>query len=232
MYSIPADVLKPGNNLVVVKVEDSQGWGGFSGEPEQMFVQLGNRKTSLAGNWRYQVEKEFDQGNSPFAGTTLADALMENYWNKPAQAQTPAALADTGEEETRSETQVVQIKTVKNAMKYDISEFVVEAGKPVKIVFENPDFMQHNLLIVQIGSLETVGAAADQLATDPEGAEQAYVPSIPEVLFSTPLADPEETFELTFIAPDEPGAYPFVCTFPGHWRSMQGTMSVVEAEEI
>lgn len=117
-------------------------------------------------------------------------------------------------------------------MKYDISEFVVEAGKPVKIIFENPDFMQHNLLITQPGKLEVVGAAADKLATTPEGAEKDYIPEIPEVLFSTPLVDPEKTVELSFIAPEQPGAYPFVCTFPGHWRIMQGVMKVVGSESI
>lgn len=168
-----------------------------------------------------------EAGYPDFEGTTVADALMDNYWNKPDQEKTPP-VAVTSEEET----QVIEIKTVKNAMQYDISEFTVEAGKPVKIVFENPDFMQHNLIIAQVGSLETVGAAADKLATDPQGAEQGYVPRIPEVLFSTPLADPQQTLELTFVAPDTPGEYPFVCTFPGHWRIMQGTMKVVSAENI
>ncbi len=226
-YQIPANLLKSGNNLMVVKVEDYRGWGGFGGKPEQMYVQTGSNKSSLAGNWKYQIEKEFKQGSSPFEGTTLADALMENYWNKPAQSSTTTMLASNVEE-----TQVVQIKTVKNAMKYDLSEFVVEAGKPVKIVFENPDFMQHNLIIAQQGALEIVGAAADKLATDPQGAEQEYVPKIPEVLFSTPLIDPEQTVELTFVAPDKPGEYPFICTFPGHWRIMQGTMKVVNANVI
>ncbi|MCH8962102.1 MAG: hypothetical protein IH820_12455 [Bacteroidetes bacterium] len=32
---------------------------------------------------------------------------------------------------------------------------------------------------------------------------------------------------LTFTAPTEPGDYPYVCTFPGHWRTMQGVMQVV-----
>ena len=63
-------------------------------------------------------------------------------------------------------------------MKYDLKTFTVEAGKPVEIIFENPDFMQHNLLIVQPGSLETVGKAADKLASDPKGAEMNYVPDL------------------------------------------------------
>ncbi len=29
-----------------------------------------------------------------------------------------------------------------------------------------------------------------------------------------------------FTAPKEPGEYPYVCTFPGHWRLMKGVMTV------
>jgi azurin len=107
-----------------------------------------------------------------------------------------------------------------------LKEFTVEAGKPVEIIFENPDFMQHNLLITQIGSLETVGKAADKMAGDPKGAEKNYVPELPEVLFSTKLVNPQQTVTLRFIAPTKAGDYPFVCTFPGHWSIMNGTMKV------
>jgi azurin len=31
---------------------------------------------------------------------------------------------------------------------------------------------------------------------------------------------------LTFKVPDAVGDYPYVCTFPGHWRIMKGTMQV------
>ncbi len=226
IYDIPTDVLKAGQNLVVVRLEDTQGWGGFAGKPEQMFLQTSGQKTSLAGNWKYQVEKEYKEGASSFEGTTLADALMDTYWNRPAQQATAVAAVSDKDE------QVVHIQTVKNAMKYDVGEFSVEAGKPVKIVFDNPDFMQHNLVIGQQGKLEVIGAAADAIATDPQGAEKNYVPDIPEVLYSTPLIDPQGSVELSFIAPDKPGEYPFVCTFPGHWRVMQGTMKVTGSDAI
>ena len=70
-------------------------------------------------------------------------------------------------------------------MKYDIKDFTVKAGETVEIVFTNPDFMQHNLLIIQPGQLEVVGAAADELARSPDGAEKNYVPEIPQVLYNT-----------------------------------------------
>jgi azurin len=30
------------------------------------------------------------------------------------------------------------------------------------------------------------------------------------------------------VVPDQAGDYPFVCTFPGHWRLMTGIMKVVK----
>jgi azurin len=112
-------------------------------------------------------------------------------------------------------------------MKYDKISFDVPAGKPVEIVFNNPDFMQHNVVIGAMGSMKIIGAAADAIASDPKGAEMNYVPRIPEVLFSTRLVNPQETITLSFIAPDKPGEYPFVCTFPGHWSVMNGVMKVM-----
>jgi azurin len=52
------------------------------------------------------------------------------------------------------------------------------------------------------------------------------VPSIPQVIAATPLVNPDGTYRLRFTAPAQPGAYPFVCTFPGHWRVMNGVMQV------
>ncbi len=122
--------------------------------------------------------------------------------------------------------QVIKIKAVREAMKFDLKEFKVKAGAAVEIVFENPDAMQHNLVIGTQKSMEKIGLAADKMITDEKGAEKNYVPDIPEVLFSTPLVNPDQTYRLKFTAPDKVGNYPFVCTFPGHWRIMFGTMKV------
>ena len=127
---------------------------------------------------------------------------------------------------------VIKLKVIKNEMKYDLKEFTVEAGKPVEIIFENPDFMQHNLVIAQIGSLETVGQAADKMASDPNGAEKHYVPALPQVLFATKLVNPQQTETLRFVAPAKVGDYPYVCTFPGHWSIMNGVMKVVPAKSL
>lgn len=126
------------------------------------------------------------------------------------------------------ELQVIRIKAIREAMKYDITRFIVKAGKPVEIIFENPDAMQHNIIFGKPGSLEKIGSAADQMITRQDAAEKNYIPAIPEIIASTPLVNPDEVYRLKFRAPEVPGEYPYVCTFPGHWRLMAGTMIVTE----
>ena len=90
----------------------------------------------------------------------------------------------------------------------------------------NNDFMQHNLLIGKVGSLEVIGKAADELARDPKGIDINFIPKIPEIIAATPLVNPDSNESLVFIAPRTPGEYPFLCTVPGHWRIMNGIMIV------
>ncbi|MBC7419083.1 MAG: dehydrogenase, partial [Pedobacter sp.] len=123
---------------------------------------------------------------------------------------------------------VITIKVVPDMMQYDKKLFTVKAGQVVTIDFENPDGMQHNMLIIKPHSLQKVGAAADAMLRDPKAAEKNYAPEIPEVLHAIKLLNPEESFQLTFTVPNEPGDYPFVCTFPGHWRGMNGIMRVIK----
>jgi uncharacterized protein len=125
-------------------------------------------------------------------------------------------------------TQVVVIKTITEAMKYDVKEFTVKAGKNVEIKFENPDAMQHNMVIGKPKSLEIIGNAANKMITQKDAVEKNYVPAIPQVLFSTPLLNTNDVYRLRFTAPTQVGDYPFVCTFPGHWSIMNGVMHVVK----
>jgi azurin len=140
-------------------------------------------------------------------------------------------MAEFREPDNSSSTTLVPdfeftLKSIPLKMQFNEDTLVVSAGKTVSIVFENPDFMQHNLLIVAPGKLEIVGQAADALMSAPDAAQKNYVPQIPEVLFATRILNPNERVRLTFKAPSRPGAYPFVCTFPGHWRIMNGILIV------
>ena len=86
----------------------------------------------------------------------------------------------------------------------------------MRITFTNPDDMQHNMLVLRPGTLETVGALADAMAATPDGAERNYVPPTPDVMWFTPLVDPGKSFTLEFTAPRQAGDYRVTATRIGY----------------
>ncbi|HLJ11872.1 MAG TPA: PVC-type heme-binding CxxCH protein [Planctomycetaceae bacterium] len=122
---------------------------------------------------------------------------------------------------------VILIRTVPHRMIYDRQRIYVEAGKPAVIVLENADIMPHNLLIGAPGSLVEIGLAAENMASQPDAVAKNFVPQSPKVMHAMRMVQPRESVRMTFTAPAQVGEYPYVCTFPGHWRLMYGTMHVV-----
>ena len=106
--------------------------------------------------------------------------------------------------------------------------FTVKAGEKVKVTLENKATVPqpHNLIIAKPGTLQKVGALANAMLTDPQAMAKNYVPESPDILFHTKLVQPGQSESLEFDAPAEPGDYPYLCTFPGHWMLMQGVMKV------
>ncbi len=122
---------------------------------------------------------------------------------------------------------VVLLRTLPHQMLYDRREIWVQTGKPLAIVFQNNDVMPHNLVVIKPGKMQSVGEAAERL---PAG-EVDFIPKTDDVLWHTALLKPGDSTRLTFVAPEQPGDLPFVCTFPGHWRVMNGIIHVVESME-
>lgn len=123
---------------------------------------------------------------------------------------------------------VIKIGTIFEKMSYDKDLVVVKAGKPVEFLLENSDLMPHNFVIVQAGALEEIGLQSEAQAQQPSFAQQHFVPQSNKVLAKSTLLLPRESQRVSFIAPTRPGVYPYVCTYPGHWRRMYGALYVVE----
>jgi putative heme-binding domain-containing protein len=126
---------------------------------------------------------------------------------------------------------VFLVRTIPEQMLYDKSLIVVEIGKPIEIILINDDAMPHNLVIVTPGAVEEIGQAAEKMTPEPDGQGRIHVPPSPKVLHATKMVDPGQQAKLSFTAPEEPGDYQYVCTFPGHWRRMVGTLAVVKDVE-
>jgi azurin len=101
-------------------------------------------------------------------------------------------------------------------------------GEALALTLRNPDVVPHNWALVKPGALQTVGEAANRLIADPEAVLKQYVPELPEVLYYTDIVPPGGEFTIWITAPREPGRYPYLCTFPGHWMVMNGEMVVRE----
>jgi len=113
-------------------------------------------------------------------------------------------------------------------LKYDTRLITLKAGARVKLTLNNPDDMLHNLVIVKPGTADAVGETAMQMGL--QGESKGYIPDSENVLFHTALLQPETSDTIYFTAPEEPGNYQFVCTFPGHHLVMRGVVRVVAGE--
>jgi len=119
----------------------------------------------------------------------------------------------------------VEIKlSVLPGMQYSIPRFHVKPNQQVKIMLENTDDMDHNLLIVNPGSRELVVKQAAALGA--QGMAMNYIPKSKDVLWSIPIVGVGKVKSLSFSAPNKPGVYPYVCSLPGHGFLMFGAMYV------
>ena len=177
-----------------------------------MLVSKGNESTKDASK---DVSKDSaTQSTSRFVKAACVRAIFalpENERPTEASAWKPVTLKTT---------------CVPGKMSWDPKEFTVAPNSIVAIEMTNSDSMQHNLLVCAPGSLSEIGVTADKLGEGAIGKRREYVPDSPKVLEIMGLTAPNATGVLWFIAPAKPGTYPLVCTYPGHWRMMNGKLKV------
>lgn len=111
-------------------------------------------------------------------------------------------------------------------LQFSVTELEVRPGAKIKLVFNNNDDMQHNLLIVQGGASDEIGMAALKMGLN--GSKMQYVPESDKVLYHTNLLQPRSTEVVYLEAPLKIGRYEYVCTYPGHYQSMRGILNVKE----
>jgi azurin len=139
--------------------------------------------------------------------------------SNPAHAQRGVAAAQTAKAET------IKIATKGNDFAYDKTTLMAKPGQKIKLVFTNKSDkkmkLQHNWVLVKPGTSDTVGQAGLKA-----GPENGFVPSSSDVLAHTKLIDAGQSDTIEFTAPSQPGDYPYICTFPGHYIMMKGLLKV------
>ncbi len=125
--------------------------------------------------------------------------------------------------------------TGNDQMQYSTKELTVTAGEKVALTFKHTGAiakmaMGHNVVILKAGTpvvpfatkASQAGPTADYIPADEESKKL--------IVAHTKLIGGGESDTLNFTAPTEPGDYPYVCTFPGHFVQMQGILKVKAKE--
>ncbi len=119
----------------------------------------------------------------------------------------------------------VELQTAEN-LTYATREICVRANEPIDFTLDNPDVVPHNWVLVRPDALRRVGELANQLIANPEAFARHYIPESADVLCYTDIVDPGQSQTIYIQTPTQPGRYPFLCTFPGHWMVMNGELIV------
>ncbi|HLO40494.1 MAG TPA: sialate O-acetylesterase [Phycisphaerales bacterium] len=73
-YQVPAGTLKPGKNVISLRIRDDRGNGGAVGDASAMNLRIGGKAIPLAGQWKYKVGPSVAESPYP----PLADGI--NAW--------------------------------------------------------------------------------------------------------------------------------------------------------
>ena len=180
-----------------------------------------------------KINNESEQivSQKPVPGTKTFSEKMAAQMAAQVAAQADSSQSTDPKQEVTKKDELIELTINALAdppgtMKFKETELEIKAGAKVSLTFLNPDVLQHNLVLVDKEKKDAVGALADAMLTDPDALKKNYVPESEDIIASTKLVNPGGVDKIEFVAPSEPGDYPYICTFPGHWRLMQGIIKV------
>ena len=121
---------------------------------------------------------------------------------------------------------VIEI-TANDQMQFNVTAITAKPGEELKVVLKNigtlpKEAMGHNWVLLKAGVDVTAFATAAMMAKDTD-----YIPAAKkgDVIAATPVIGPKKEAEVVFKAPAA-GTYNYICSFPGHFMIMKGTLTV------
>lgn len=159
-------------------------------------------------------------------GNQKAETATSTETTTPTEAPAAAAPAIPGIENV-AVTNHIELEGHDNMTYTGGDLFKVKAGEEITLTLKNvgklpKESMGHNVVILTPGTdhAEFGGEAFKAKAED-------YIPATfaSSIVAHTKLLGPGESDTIKFKF-DTPGVYTFVCSFPGHWGTMHGTIVV------
>lgn len=150
---------------------------------------------------------------------------------KPAQSDSGvtklpamAAFSDNGK--------VVDLTLEGNdLMQYNVTHFELKPGQMVRLTLKHvgklpAQNMGHNFVLLKLG--QDVAEFSADVNENGGSIANNYVPPklLDRVIAYTKLIGGGQTTTVEFRAPEEPGKYPFLCSFPGHAGMMNGIVEI------
>jgi len=252
---IPQGILNPGRNVIAVRLAGGWGPPSISVAPNDTTALTLSGKlysVDLKGDWRIKVEEtsklmyqrpRMITTSAPFAQQFVAllnpmKGLLDPVppFTPPPTSAAPVATTATPATpgaaaappaEAAPDTAYLSIKAIP-PMAFDKKVLTVKAGQPVRLKLTNTTVdVQHNWVLFDKMSKKSLEKVISEMLTDAKMADRGYIPNSKTVLAHTALTKPNNgTSTVTFKAPKEPGDYPYICSFPGHWQMMQGVLRV------
>ena len=143
-------------------------------------------------------------------------------------AASSAAASGTAAASAPAGGRAIEI-TGNDTMKFNLTEIRAKPGEALEVTLVNvgtmPKFsMGHNWVLLAAGVDAMAYANAAATAAKTEYLPEAYKD---RVIAATKLLGPKERDTVRFKAPDQPGRYTFICSFPGHFQvGMKGELIV------
>ena len=136
---------------------------------------------------------------------------------------------ETPQTEVKTEAPVLNQDSINGTdqMTFDVKEIRVKPGQRVNVTLHHSGSlpktaMGHNFVLLKKGvDLPTFAEKAM------EAADNQYIPKgSKDIIAYTDLIGGGETTSVSFEAPTEAGTYEYICSFPGHYAMMKGSLIV------
>lgn len=169
----------------------------------------------------------FSCGNeTPPAAESGTEAVLEAE-ETSVSSSADIELENGSEDVPPGDTLFVEIEA-NDQMRYSIDRIDAYIGQVVALTLKNvgempKDAMGHNWSLLRKGADFQNYATKAMLAK-----EDDFLPAdlMDDVVAHTTLLGPGESETIFFDVPEEAGPYKFLCTFPGHFGTMQGLFFV------
>ena len=80
-YEVTSNVLKPGKNVLQIRVDDTGGGGGLIGAASEVYLQIGDAQLTLAGEWLFAIEEVYQREKSIFSeGKNCTGVVSGKLW--------------------------------------------------------------------------------------------------------------------------------------------------------